>query len=106
MILDTQNPVQDHDPRCARELKPIRLALLLAALNEFKRAGFYKIYCAAKGGNNYTYSYFQIGQVENVGLSPTTPKLTESTTPPNAIRPNKLGRLPPQNRDKPSTVTN
>jgi len=67
MILDIQNPVQDHDPGCARELKLIRLTLLLAALNEFKRAGFYKIYCAARDGNNYSNSYFQIGQVEHVG---------------------------------------
>ncbi len=59
--------MQDHDPGCVREQKPNRLPLLSDTLNEFKRAGFYKIYCDAKANNNYPYSYFHIGQVENVG---------------------------------------
>ena len=59
--------MQDHDPGSVRELKPIRLPLLSGALNEFKRAGFYKIYCTAKDNNNYPYYYFHIGQVESVG---------------------------------------
>lgn len=67
MILDTRNSVQDHDPGCAPELKPIRLPVLWGALNEFKRGDFHKIYCAAEDSYNYPYSYFHIGQVENIG---------------------------------------
>ncbi len=66
MILDTPNPVQVHDRNYAPELAPILLAVLSAALNEFKGGDFCKIYYDAEDNYHYPCSYCHIGQVENV----------------------------------------
>ena len=73
--------MQDHDPGSVRELKPIRLPLLSDTLNEFRMAGFYKIYCDAKDSNSYSYSYFHIGQVENVGAKSNQTELDKVNHP-------------------------